>query len=118
MDRSEYLPPYAVFQSRSHYSSYIHTLFLAVDGNFRLQLKKKLRDQHDFHLHDGGAYFRNEDEYKKYLSEAKDYHQVRIYTHLLICDADPCLNSPRLATVSKLAASHRLVATRMPSSRA
>ncbi|KDQ05827.1 hypothetical protein BOTBODRAFT_95750, partial [Botryobasidium botryosum FD-172 SS1] len=57
---------------------YIHTLFLAVDGNFRLQLKKKVRDdQHDFHLHDGEAYFRNEEEYKEYLAEAKDYRQVR-----------------------------------------
>ncbi|KDQ15239.1 hypothetical protein BOTBODRAFT_108942 [Botryobasidium botryosum FD-172 SS1] len=55
---------------------YIHTLFLAVDGNFRLQLKKKLRDLHDFHLHDGQAYFRNEEEYKHYLSTVKESKQV------------------------------------------
>ncbi|KDQ05650.1 hypothetical protein BOTBODRAFT_97118, partial [Botryobasidium botryosum FD-172 SS1] len=54
---------------------YIHSLFLAVDGNFRLQLKKKLRDLHDFHLHDGRAYFRNEEEYKQYLTTVKESKQ-------------------------------------------
>lgn len=57
--------------------SFTDTLFLSVDGNFRLQLKKKLRDVMDIHLHDGHAYFRNEEEYKKYLATAKDDRVVR-----------------------------------------
>ncbi|KDQ15216.1 hypothetical protein BOTBODRAFT_73850, partial [Botryobasidium botryosum FD-172 SS1] len=46
---------------------YLKMLELSVDGNFRLQLKKKSEEPTDFHLHDGRGYFVPSKEYQEYI---------------------------------------------------
>ncbi|KDQ09688.1 hypothetical protein BOTBODRAFT_190901 [Botryobasidium botryosum FD-172 SS1] len=46
---------------------YINDLELSIDGNFRLQLKKKKGEPTDFHLRDGLGYFRASEKYKEYI---------------------------------------------------
>ncbi|KAF8205918.1 hypothetical protein K438DRAFT_2014304 [Mycena galopus ATCC 62051] len=47
------------------------TLFLSVDGNFKLQRKYKRDDPNDFALNDGNGYFVETEDYKQYLKIAK-----------------------------------------------
>jgi hypothetical protein len=54
---------------------HIYTLFISVDGNFRLQRKRKNDDPDDFALNEGRAYFVESEQYEQYLKfieETKD----------------------------------------------
>lgn len=50
---------------------WLYTLFLGIDANFRLKHKNVSNNAADPDLNEGCAYFVEEKEYKKYLSEYK-----------------------------------------------
>jgi hypothetical protein len=50
---------------------WLYTLFLGIDANFHLKRKNVSNDAADPDLNEGCAYFVEEKEYKKYLSEYK-----------------------------------------------
>ncbi|KDQ06493.1 hypothetical protein BOTBODRAFT_90682, partial [Botryobasidium botryosum FD-172 SS1] len=52
------------------------TLYLSMDANFRAQQKDKTNDPADFHLHPGGAYFREDSAFREYLAAVGDEHEV------------------------------------------
>ncbi|KAJ7912440.1 hypothetical protein B0H13DRAFT_1613667 [Mycena leptocephala] len=48
---------------------HLYTLFLSSDGNFKLQRKRKVDDPDDVALNGGNAYFPEDSEYQKYVSQ-------------------------------------------------
>ncbi|KAJ7238317.1 hypothetical protein B0H12DRAFT_973132, partial [Mycena haematopus] len=55
-----------------------YTLFLSVDGNFKLQRKNKRDDPDDVALNDGAGYFVETEEYKRYVALAKPVDDVSL----------------------------------------
>jgi hypothetical protein len=53
------------------------TLFVSVDGNFRLQRKRKNDDPEDFALNGGRAYFVEDAQYQQYLQCIEKTKDVR-----------------------------------------
>jgi len=53
------------------------TLFVSVDGNFRLQRKRKNDDPEDFALNGGRAYFVEDEQYQQYLQFVDKPKEVR-----------------------------------------
>ncbi|KAK6992758.1 hypothetical protein R3P38DRAFT_141697 [Favolaschia claudopus] len=54
-----------------------HTLFLSVDGNFKLQRKRKTaEDPDDVALNEGNAYFPEDTKYRKYVREVRPSDEV------------------------------------------
>ncbi|KAK7013685.1 hypothetical protein R3P38DRAFT_3322377 [Favolaschia claudopus] len=58
------------------------TLYLSIDGKFKLQLKNKRGDPHDFALNDGKGYFVDVEDYKDYLKVAKPEDELGTCWHL------------------------------------
>ncbi|KAJ7476287.1 hypothetical protein B0H11DRAFT_1727305 [Mycena galericulata] len=58
------------------------TLFVSVDGNFKMQRKNKRDDPNDFALNDGNGYFVETEEYKRYLKVAKPVEEAGTCPHL------------------------------------
>ncbi|KAJ6524116.1 hypothetical protein DFH09DRAFT_937449 [Mycena vulgaris] len=58
------------------------TLFLSVDGNFKLQRKNKRDDPDDVALNAGAGYFVETEEYRRYVKLAKPTEDVRTCSHL------------------------------------
>lgn len=54
-----------------------YTLFLSVDGNFRLQRKNKRDDPDDVALNKGNAYFANSSDFNEYLAHVSPKDDVR-----------------------------------------
>ena len=57
-------------------SRHKYTLFIAADGNFRLQRKRKLDDPEDFALNSGNGYFVETERYQSYVSTVRDAKDV------------------------------------------
>jgi hypothetical protein len=57
--------------------SHKYTLFLSVDGNFRLQRKNKKGDPDDVALNKGRAYFVKSEEFDEYLRIVQPSDDVR-----------------------------------------
>ncbi len=57
--------------------SHKYTLFLSVDGNFRLQRKNKKEDPDDVALNNGRAYFVKSEDFNDYLSIVQPSDDVR-----------------------------------------
>jgi len=60
-----------------------YTLFLSVDGNFRLQRKDKKSDPDDIALNDGHGYFVKSDDFNSYLGVVKPSDDVRSSFHFI-----------------------------------
>ena len=73
-----------LFVDNTHYR-HKYTLFLSVDGNFRLQRKNKRGDPDDVALNRGNAYFADSGDFKKYLACVKLIDDVRHYISLSSC---------------------------------
>lgn len=56
------------------------TLFLSIDGNFRLQRKRKNDDPEDFALNGGRAYFVEDEQYQRYLQSVDNSKDVCTYS--------------------------------------
>jgi hypothetical protein len=63
--------------------SWLYTLFLGIDANFRLKRKKVSNDAADPDLNHGCAYFVEEREYKEYLK--KFVKETEPVSHIHIC---------------------------------
>lgn len=61
---------------------HIIQLFLALDGNFRLQKKKKNDDPDDVALMDGHAYFPHDATFRDYIKRVGDSKEVH---HFCLC---------------------------------
>lgn len=75
----------SLFVDNAHYS-HKYTLFLSVDGNFRLQRKNKRGDPDDMVLNRGNAYFVGSDDFKKYLAHVKPMDDVCCFISLSSCN--------------------------------
>ncbi|KAJ6550380.1 hypothetical protein DFH09DRAFT_925918, partial [Mycena vulgaris] len=58
------------------------TLFVSLDGNFKLQRKNKRDDPNDFALNDGNSYFVDDEDYKVYLKVVKPGEDLGTCSHL------------------------------------
>ncbi|KAF8326719.1 hypothetical protein F5887DRAFT_899624 [Amanita rubescens] len=66
-----------VIQNASEDETHKYTLFLSVDGNFRLQRKKKRDDLDDVAVNKGNAYFADSADFNKYLAHVRPKDDVR-----------------------------------------
>jgi hypothetical protein len=57
------------------YYSYLYTLSVSLDGNFKL--KRKFRSSKDPELSDGNTYSVNDQQYQAHLKELLDVEEVR-----------------------------------------
>ncbi|KAJ7715353.1 hypothetical protein B0H16DRAFT_1339969, partial [Mycena metata] len=58
------------------------TLFVSVDGNFKMQRKNKRDDPNDFALNDGNGYFVETEDYKRYIKVAQPVENLGTCSHL------------------------------------
>ncbi|KAJ7503595.1 hypothetical protein B0H11DRAFT_1710585 [Mycena galericulata] len=58
------------------------TLFLSVDGNFKLQRKNKRDDPDDVALNNGDGYFVETEQYKRYVRQVKPVEDAGTCSHL------------------------------------